>query len=535
MLIHDYRHWTVVICIMPLRRHITTFLWCALITVFTAVRAHSMNLPVLMDGDPIVLVYADEYSVRMVDSVSIRELSGRVHLTHGNVTVYCDKATHYPGANLVVLRGSVRILQGTMTMMMPRGEYDGTRSIATGYGGVRITDRSMLLRSPGGVYNSTTAIVDFADGVCIEDDSLTITSEHGRYERTTQESWAWGDVVIRNKKSAVVLTGDSAYNRPADRYSMVSGNAVMQQTDSADQHHDIISDSIKSEPSSVPKKSPERKGRKRTNSIQPSDTTRLQTTTTADTGARRDATVQRPKDTVTIRAQRMEAFREPGREWYDAKGQVEIVRGKLAATGSSCRYNNFEEHFLLRGTPVVWADSLTLSADSVDLQFRRRQLTRVDAKGSAFMLMKDSSSGSRSQQIAAETIVIEVKDDTIRLVSGVRNASSLYFMEGDSGPSGVSRTACDSLFIVFTGGEADTVVWRSGVTSEYYPENLIGDGVQQYYLPSYRDSGTRPKKARLDSAFAKEAEIRQRCESGVSRPTQGYDQPQPDIVQPKKP
>ena len=521
---------------MPLRRHITTIVWCALVTVILAVRAHSMKIPALMDGDPIVLVYADEYSVRTVDSVSIRELSGRVHLTHGNVTVYCDKATHYPVANLVILRGSVRILQGTMTMMMPRGEYDGTRSIATGYGGVRITDRSMLLRSPGGVYNSTTAIVDFADGVCIEDDSLTITSEHGRYERTTQESWAWGDVVIRNKKSAVVLTGDSAHNRPADRYSRVSGNAVMQQTDSADHRQDVILDTLQSASSSLPKKSPERKGRKRTNTLQPSITTTPQTAPTADSGARRDAIVQRPMDTLTIRAQRMEAFRETGREWYDAQGEVEIVRGKLAATGSTCRYKNLEEHFSLRGTPVVWADSLALSADSVDLQFRRRQLTLVDAKGSAFLLMKDSTSGSRSQQIAAERIGIEVKDDTIRLVSGVRNASSLYFMEGDSGPSGVSRTACDSLFIVFTGGEADTVVWRSGVTSEYYPENLIGGGVQQYYLPSYRDSGTRPKKARLDSAFAKEAEIRQRCVSGISRLTPGKkDEPPPDNVQPKKP
>ncbi|MFM7773276.1 MAG: OstA-like protein, partial [Candidatus Kapaibacterium sp.] len=149
----------------------STMLQTILVVVLACTSADARGVrPV--DGDPIVLVYADEYSVRLVDTVSVRELTGRVHLVHGDVTVYCDRATQYPAANTVVLRGSVRIIQGSMTMMMPKGEYDGMRSIATGTGGVRITDRSMDLRAPEAEYHSTTAIVEFADGVTMDDDSM---------------------------------------------------------------------------------------------------------------------------------------------------------------------------------------------------------------------------------------------------------------------------------------------------------------------------------------------------------------------------
>lgn len=536
---------TVVTCAMH-PRLLMSLCRIAAIVAASACLAQAAHAMSPANGDPIVLVYADEYRVSTVDSVGVRELTGRVHLVHGDVTVYCDRATHFPVANTVLLRGSVRIIQGTMTMMMPRGEYDGMKGIATGSGGVRILDRSMNLRAPDGMYNTTTAIVEFMSGVFIDDDSLRITAEQGRYSRTSQESWAWGDVVVRNKKSAVILAGDSAYNRPADAYSRIDGHALLEQTDTAAQQQASLPqtsqgqvaggtttrDTVSVSTTGAVPRERQRKGRKRTNTMQPAVPVVTDTTSRSDT--RREG-AQRAVDTLTIRAQRMEAFRRPSHEWYDAQGDVEIVRGRLATRSSTSRYDATAETFMLRGEPRLWADSLSLHADSIDVDFTTRQLRAVHAAGTAFLLLKDSASGSRSQQIAAETIHITVKDDTVRGISGVRNAASLYFMQGDDGPSGASRTACDSLVILFSAGAVDSIIWRSGVSSEYYPENIIGDGVVRYYLPSYKDIGTRPAKALLGPSLQKEAEIRRRCESGSGTSPSGAAESPMVPLPPRKP
>ncbi|MFM8177787.1 MAG: hypothetical protein ACKOAG_01230, partial [Candidatus Kapaibacterium sp.] len=224
-------------------------------------------------------------------------------------------------------------------------------------------------------------------------------------------------------------------------------------------------------------------------------------------------------DTLTIAAWRMESFRRLAEERYVATGEAKIIRGRMATRSRSCVFEATTESFRLRGEPRLWADSLALIADSIDVDFTNRSLHAVHADGTAFLLLSDSASAGRSQQIGAETIDITVTDDTIRRVSGIRSAASLYFMQDDAGPAGASRTACDSLFVLFTAGQVDTIVWRSGVSSEYYPENLIGDGVARYYLPSYREIGSRPAKAWFGHRREKEAEIRRRCGSADRLPS----------------
>ncbi|MFM8568833.1 MAG: OstA-like protein, partial [Candidatus Kapaibacterium sp.] len=407
-----------------------------------------------------------------------------------------------------------------MTMMMPKGEYDGMRSIATGTGGVRITDRSMDLRAPEAEYHSTTAIVEFADGVTMDDDSMMITAERGRYSRSTQESWAWGDVVVRNTRSAAVLAGDSAYHRPADAYSRIDGHAMLERTQTSSGASEPApgtgTDALQSSSATPTPKDRVRKGRKRTNTMQPAV---ADTQEPARSAVRVGTVATAAVDTLTIAAWRMESFRRPAEERYVATGEAEIIRGRMATRSRSCVFEATTESFRLRGEPRLWADSLSLIADSIDVDFTNRSLHAVHADGTAFLLLGDSASAGRSQQIGAETIDITVTDDTIRRVSGIRSAASLYFMQDDAGPAGASRTACDSLFVLFTAGQVDTIVWRSGVSSEYYPENLIGDGVARYYLPSYREIGSRPVKARFGHRREKEAEIRRRCGSADRLPS----------------
>ncbi len=559
----------------------------------------------LGNGEPILLRNADSLVVTTVDSQSVRQLVGHVHLDQGNVSVFCDHATQNMATNHIVLNGSVRILQGTVTMLMPHGEYDGATGDATGSGGVVIKDRKMTLHAPSGQYNTHSNQADFHGGVEVEDDTIRILADDLRYLRSTQESWLWGQVELYSKVSRSFVLGDSAHNSPATSYSVIRGRPLLVHIDTVQTA--AISDSLqpsdsaaitppqtplrpvkKSKPktstksasspktssksapkstspttsapsskavssSAAQKVSPPKSARKDTiremnlHSLQPSVAlstgAKTSSSATTDTGstqaeqrntkdevqsAEHDPLSASPSsslrmDTLTILADVMESFRAGGEDRYVASRNVEVLRRNLSARAGRCVYNKQAESIDLQQSPELWADSLHLRADSLWLWLPQKKLRSIQAYHSAFLLMADSTLPSRAHQIEAEHISIAIDKDSVRLISAIHDAKSLYFMKDDQGPDGASRTACDSLFIVFDLGELQNIIWRSGVTSEYYPENMVGGGAHSYYLPAYQEPGVRPSKPlireRLRSSAPKGETMRESTQSGTSGQT----------------
>ncbi len=501
-------------CTMPLSqrfRFITVFVFC---------------LPLFLHGkaadntgsEPIVLRNADSLSVNTRDSIAIRELSGHVHLDQGNTSVYCDHATQYLNDNHIILRGSVRIVQGTVTMSMPAGDYYGATQQAEGVGGVRIDDRKTVLTADHGSYDVRAHLARFYGLVHVEDDSVRIDADSATYDKQSQESRAYGHVILGTKFSSTWVRGDSALNVPATSYSVMRGRPVLVHIDSVPKDGKAPSDSsarpVKPTTTPVPKqkttKAKDSKSVKKPSSTSdPKSSTKDTKTKSSSTSIdakdakiiadsaksrRIDSTQNFRYDTLCITADVMQSFRAGGEERFAASKNVELVRGTLSARSGRCVYDRRAESIDLQDGPQLWADSLQLSADSMWVSVPDKRLRAIHAHHAAFMLLRDSSSGERSQQIAGESILIDVMADTIRSVRSIRDAKSLYFMNGDQGPDGASRTVCDSIFIVFQQGKVDDIIWRSGVSSDYYPENLVGHGIRSYYLPSYRLLGSRPRK-----------------------------------------
>ncbi len=499
-------------------------------------RTSTAIAPGATQADPIHLRSADSLVVSSIDSQVVRELVGHVHLDHGNVSVYCDHATQYMATDLVILQGSVRIVQGSVTMLMPHGEYSGISGIASGSGGVTIIDRRMTLKAPEGIYNSRSNQADFHGGVEIQDDSIRILAKDLRYLRSTQESWLWGHVRLYSKVSPSCMVGDSAHNVPATSYSVLRGRPLLLHIDTVPnealsqlrqaEREKAIQDSIVSA-----EKKLKNTGKKTKSGAEGSSKASSQIGTST---AKNSATKKSPSsnalpqkdlgkhdsllasadsskqgstknslrfDTLTIVADVMQSFRAGGEDRYVASRNVEVLRKTLSARAGRCVFDKNAESIELRQEPQLWADSLQLSADSLWLHLPNKKLRSIEAYHSAFLLMVDSVDHERAHQIAAEHLHISIEEDTVRAIQAVREAKSLYFMSGDQGPDGLSRTVCDSLFIYFELGQLQNIVWRSGVNSEYYPENMVGDGARKYYLPTFHEAGPRPRKPKVEQRF----------------------------------
>ncbi|GAB1429478.1 hypothetical protein MASR2M18_03100 [Ignavibacteria bacterium] len=405
-------------------------------------------------NETIYLKYADSLIGRTESAGMIRELNGRVNLTQGDVILYCDRAIQYLDLNKVELIGSVRIIQGTVTLTAPRADYDGNQRLAWGHKGVKIVDRQITLDADSGYYSTSTAIANFNGTVKILDDSVKILADSVEYSRRSQNSSAFGRVAVSGRYSNVVLTGDSAWNFPATRYSRIAGNSILRQIDS---------------------------------------------TFTADSSNFTSDTVTTIKsshyDTLTISAKVMEAFRNDG-ELYVAYGTAEIVRASLAARTDTIIYQKRDDILRLRGaSPALWYDSTQLRADSISVFIPQKKLRRIEASGNAFSAVRDDTANTeRTQQLSGAFIRIDVENDTLRQIFVRGDAKSLYFMQTDGEPDGAARNSADSIRIETLDGKPEIIRWLGGVNGEFFPEIFILKKTSDYYLPNFLWLTDRPKR-----------------------------------------
>ncbi|MFC2131169.1 OstA-like protein [Bacteroidota bacterium] len=413
----------------------------------------------------------------------VREYRGNVRLQHGNVFSYSDVALQYLLSNKVEFRGNVIIKQNDMTLKSPEIIYDGNTGIAKADKNIIIIDSNVTVKAKKGVYNTNNYIADFEGDVAITDESVTITSQKAKYNRRTLESDAFGNVVvdddsvtifsdilhynrkskesknfgnvvIKGKFNNVYLTGDTLMNYPAKKYTFATGEPILFQIDTVPENTTLRFDTLSISADSM-------------------EAVRGEETDTPGTG-------------------------KPGIEKYIFNGNVEIVRGNVFARSKKAVFFKSNELFFLEGNPVVWYDSTQLHADSIIIHIPDNQLEMIHSFGNALAVSRDDTLNPvRKNQIIGYSIKIFFQDKKINKIESIGDAKSLYYMSSEKGNDGVNSTSCDTIYIYFKDDKPLDLVWLGAVEGKYFPENLVWDKVEEYFLPNYRWAGEKPRKKKL--------------------------------------
>jgi len=412
----------------------------------------------------------------------MREYKGNVRLMHGDVRVSSDVAYQYFNQNRADLLGNVVIKQNDMILKAPIINYEGNSGIAVAPRNINIIDSNVNLTANRGTYNTNSLIADFDGNVIISDESVTITTKKAKYNRRTLESDASGDVVvvddsvritshklyynrktkesknygnviIKGKYNNVYLTGDTVINIPQKNYTSAKGNPILFQIDSIRKNEEglYFPDSYKK--------------------------------------------AIYEYDTLTISADSMEAIREADNEKYLFNGNVEIVRGNVFARSQKAIFFKTSDMFFLEGNPIVWYDSTQLHGDSIIVYIPENELSMIHSFGNALAVSRDDTNDlMRKNQIVGYSVKIFFYEKKISKIEGYGNAKSLYFMSSEQGNDGTDLTSCDSINIYFEDGKPADIIWLGAVQGKYYPENLVWDKVESYFLPNYRWREDKPKK-----------------------------------------
>lgn len=137
--------------------------------------------------------------------VLTRDDSEQVHIIHGSINLWCDKAIHYSEDKFIEAYGNVIMIQGdTINLSSKYIEYSGKTLFAFASGNV-------VLKSPNSTVSSDTLYFDrtkqqafyTSGGTVVKDSSGTITSKIGRYYMEIKKFQFVEDVLMVNEEATI--------------------------------------------------------------------------------------------------------------------------------------------------------------------------------------------------------------------------------------------------------------------------------------------------------------------------------------------
>lgn len=434
--------------------------------------------------EPIILLNADSLVGSGVEGARLREFIGNVRFQQGMVFVSSNKAIQFLDENRATLSGNVIIKQEDLILKSPLIHYNGNSGIAFSPVGIEIKDKNALLKADSGSYNTRTYEADFLSNVNVTDDTVNIKANHIKYNRKTRISFAFGDVLVEN--DSVQIYCDTLEHRRLTKDSYASGNVLVKAkftnvilgADSIfhlqnQKYTKAIGNPILIQIDTVKK-------------IIDEDTSTIQL----------DTAFVLEYDSLIVSSIYMDTYRTDKSEIYNFIGNVEMIKGNICAKAGKAVYNKSIEEFRLYEIPILWFDSTQLHADSIIIQIENNKIKLVKALSNAFAASKDDTLDlNRINQISGDELNILFENDSIKLIASYGNSKSLYFIYADSSAEGVDRTGADTiLFVNFSENKPEDIIWLGSVVGEAFPENMVSKNPVEYYLPAFRWSDSKPVK-----------------------------------------
>lgn len=429
-----------------------------------------------------IIVVGDSLIGKVVNGESIREVSGNVVLTQGNVKITCRKAIQYLSRNDAELIGDVVATQDTLTIKTERGFYFGNLRKTSSNSGVLLEDKKVILTAKQGEYFFDENKAIFQSDVKLYDTASTLTSQKLTYLRNEdrviatvdvkivdsvntiyadtvdhfrkrQITIASGNVVIKNNENNTLVLGEHLEDYRQSKYTIIDKLPMLVQIDSS----------------------------KSTDSLG-IETIRL--------------------DTLFIQSRVMEVYREPEQKFI-ATDSVKIIRDLFASKNDLTIYLKDEEKIITEkisdehNQPVLWYDNSQLTGDSITIYIEDKKIRQLDVDGNAFMVSQNKNYEKRLDQSSATTIKMFFDDNKIQRAEFFGNVYSIYYLYEEEQPNGVMKANSLDAVILFSDNEVSEVKLYGNPGSEYYPEQQTEGNEKTYQLPKFIFINDRPDKLKM--------------------------------------
>ncbi|MEJ2616475.1 MAG: OstA-like protein [Ignavibacteriaceae bacterium] len=457
-----------------------------------------LNFSYAQQNDDYITVVGKKMVGKTVNGEAIREVTGDVVVTQGNIRITCNQAVQYISNNNAELIGNVILTQDSLTITTDHGFYYGFDRRAESNSGVVLNDKKVVLSADTGVYFFRLDKAYFRHNVKLYDTTTTLTSNILTYYknedrmtakgdvkivnkesiitadslehfRNTRVTFAYKNVKIKNSKNNVVIYGDHLEDYAKSSYTLVDLNPLLIQVDTI---YTVLQDSMANQPDN-----------------RMAESFKL--------------------DTLIMKSRKMEAFRDSS-NIFKATDSVKIVRDKFASINDLTIYYREEQKIITKKIgeagkqPILWYGNSQLTGDSVTIYVRDNIIKLLDVDRNAFLLSQDSTYTDRFNQLSGSRIEVEFTDGDISKTAVFGGVHSIYYLFEDHTPNGLTMSSSESATINFENRKVSTVRLYGSPSSEYYPENKVKGKELSFTLPKYVFHKNRPTKDELISQLNKD-------------------------------
>jgi len=350
----------------------------------------------------------------------------RPTLTHGTTTVTGDSALVYRTREYVLFRGNVKIVDGTTTMWGDEASYDRKQRLATLRGNVRIQERgSRITGSEAWFYRDRNLSV-ITGRPHMVDSTRTLDADRIEYDRNTDVVLALGRVdAVDQAESTRVVAGRVRYDRRSD-YAWADQAPRLELTESNGVVTRVRGDSLE---------------------------------------------FDRVNDRVL------------------ARGNVDVVRDSLHATGGHAAFYRSENRALLVDSPKAWDTEGSASGDTLEIRFVQHKVSSIQARPNAkvaYEAKADSVTGRSERTTASgDSITLFLDNDAARQAVIVGHAKSFYWPSAvDSARGGRNASSGDTIVVDFDKGKPRHAT-------------VQGNGEGTYYMAAEGDTTGAEKRERI--------------------------------------
>lgn len=429
-----------------------------------------------------IIVIGDSLVGKVVNGESIREVSGNVVLTQGNVKITCNKAIQYLSRNDAELIGNVIATQDTLTIKTERGFYFGNLRKTSSNAGVILEDKKVVLSAEQGEYFFDENKAVFQTNVKLFDTASSLTSQKLTYFRNDDRAIATVDVKIIDSLNTIYA--DTVDHFRKKQITIASGNVVIKNNSSNTLVFGEHLEDYRESKYTIIDKLP----------------MLVQVDTSKSTDSLGFETIR--LDTLFIQCKMMEVFREPEQRFI-ATDSVKIIRDLFSSKNDLTVYFKDEEKIITQkisdehSQPVLWYDNSQLTGDSITIYIEDKKIHQLDVDGNAFMVSQNKNYSNRFDQSSASGIKMFFNDNKIQRADFFGNVYSIYYLYEEEQPNGLMKANSMDASILFENNEVVEVKLFGNPGSEYYPEQQVIGNEKSFQLPKFIFIEDRPDKQKM--------------------------------------
>ncbi len=407
----------------------------------------------------------------------------RVHLTRRDTMELFGDSLHYNGnTKQAEMFGKITYKQKKMTLTTTHLIYDVSTSVVNYWDGGTLVDSANTLTSVLGDYKMRDKIACFKDRVKLVNSDYTVTCDTMNYSPPLQTSYFFGPTHIRSKANTMYC--ESGYYNSHTGISQFGSHASI----AGKKGEKLCGDQIY-----YNKLNDEGQALDNVSLKDSTDNITITGEYAHYNGSAKTILVtckalmlqQYDKDTLHLHGDTLLGYhialgdtgsgtaRPP--KLMLAFHHVKFYKKDLQGKCDSLSYDEKDSVMNMLYSPVLWADENQLTADTMILHMKNRQMNMMDMKNNAFIASRDTAAtpGDTVQynQIKGRNMKAFFANNKIQRVKVTGNAQTIYYVYSNNNKDmvGANRADCSNMMIFISDNKVKSITFLDKPDATLYP------------------------------------------------------------------